>query len=94
VSEEPTREEAHVGLMRLYALAGNSGEALAQYGRLEETLSRALGTEPAASSRALREEITAGRFPPTEGQFLNSSSEGPPDAGKHNLPAPRASRCK
>src|SRR5829696_5221065 len=51
VSEEPTREEAHVGLMRLYALAGNSGEALAQYGRLEETLSRALGTEPAASSR-------------------------------------------
>jgi len=91
VSEEPTREEAHVGLMRLYALAGNSGEALAQYGRLEETLSRALGTEPAASSRALREEITAGRFPPTEGQFLTSSSEGPPDAGKHNLPAPRSS---
>ena len=91
MSEEPTREEAHVGLMRLYALAGNSGEALAQYGRLEETLSRALGTEPAASSRALREEITAGRFPPTEGQFLTSSSEGPPDAGKHNLPAPRSS---
>jgi DNA-binding SARP family transcriptional activator len=68
VSEEPTREEAHAGLMRLYALVGKDGEALAQYGRLEETLSRALGTEPAASSRALREEIAAGRFPPTEGR--------------------------
>jgi DNA-binding SARP family transcriptional activator len=64
VSEEPTREEGHVGLMRLYALVGNNKEALGQYGRLKETLSRELGTEPAASSRALREEITAGRFTP------------------------------
>jgi predicted ATPase/DNA-binding SARP family transcriptional activator/DNA-binding CsgD family transcriptional regulator len=91
VSEEPTREDSHVGLMRLYALAGNNGEALAQYGRLEETLSRALGTEPAASSRALREEIAAGRFPPMERQSLISLPEGPPDAGKHNLPATRSS---
>ena len=29
VGEEPTREEAHVGLMRLYALKGSKGEALA-----------------------------------------------------------------
>ena len=81
VSEEPTREEAHAGLMRLYALAGNDGEALAQYGRLEEVLSRALGTEPAASSRALREEIAAGRFPPAEGPALASPPEG------HRTPA-------
>jgi|SRR5215216_1874002 len=59
VSEEPTHEEAYAGLMRLYALMGNNKEALAQYGRLEETLSRALSTEPAASIRALREEIAA-----------------------------------
>jgi predicted ATPase/DNA-binding SARP family transcriptional activator len=91
VSEEPTREEAHAGLMRLYALVGNNKEALTQYGRLEETLSRALGTEPAASSRALREEIAAGRFPPTEGQSLASPPEGPPGASMHNLPAPRSS---
>src|SRR5215217_5371762 len=91
VSEEPTREEAYAGLMRLYALVGNNGEALTQYGRLEETLSRALGTEPAASSRALREEIVARRFPPTEGQSLASPPEGPPDAGRHNLPAPKSS---
>ncbi|HSK82880.1 MAG TPA: BTAD domain-containing putative transcriptional regulator [Rubrobacter sp.] len=91
VSEEPTREEAHAGLMRLYALVGNNGEAIAQYGRLEETLSRALGTEPAASSRALREEIAAGRFPLTEGRSLESPPEGSPDAAKHNLPATRSS---
>src|SRR5215213_9085784 len=91
VSEEPTREEAYAGLMRLYALVGKDGEALAQYGRLEETLSRALGTEPTASSRALGEEIAAGRFPPTERQSLSSPPEGPPDAAKHNLPATRSS---
>jgi predicted ATPase/DNA-binding CsgD family transcriptional regulator len=91
VSEEPTREEAYAGLMRLYALVGNNTEALAQYGRLEETLSRALGAEPATSSRALREEIAAGRFPPTEGRSLEVPPEGPSDAAKHNLPATRSS---
>src|SRR5918995_260940 len=91
VLEEPTHEEAYAGLMRLYALVGNNGEALAQYGRLEETLSRALGTEPTASSRALREEIAAGRLPPTEGQSLASTPEGQPNAAKHNLPATRSS---
>jgi predicted ATPase/DNA-binding SARP family transcriptional activator/DNA-binding CsgD family transcriptional regulator len=91
VSEEPTHEEAYAGLMRLYALVGNNAEALAQYGRLEEALSRALDTEPATSSRALREEIAAGRFPPTEGRSLEATPEEPPDAGKHNLPASRSS---
>jgi predicted ATPase/DNA-binding SARP family transcriptional activator len=91
VSEEPTREEAHLGLMRLYALVRNKGEALAHYGRLKETLCRELGAEPAASSRALREKIATGRFPPTEGQSLTSPTEGPPGARMHNLPAPRSS---
>src|SRR5215203_6661378 len=40
VAEEPTREEAHADLMRLYALSGSKEEALAQYGRLEEILAR------------------------------------------------------
>src|SRR5215208_2271157 len=90
-AEEPAHEEAHAGLMRLYALVGNNGEALAQYGRLEEALSGALGIEPATSTRDLREEITAGRFPPTERQFLASPPEGSPDTGRHNLPAARSS---
>ena len=90
VVEEPTREEAHLGLMRLYALGGRQAEALAQYARLEESLSRELGAEPQASSRALREEIATGRFPPPHRLI------GPPkgeifDPPRHNLPAPRTS---
>ena len=84
ISKEPAREEAHAGLMRLYALWGNKAEALAQYSRLEKTLSRELGTETGASSRALREEIAAGRFPPRDA--LGSSAEEPSVVRKHNLP--------
>jgi DNA-binding SARP family transcriptional activator len=63
VSEEPTREEAHAALMSLSALKGSKAEALSQYGRLKEVLLKELGTEPAASSRALKEEIEAERPP-------------------------------
>src|SRR5215204_3915091 len=63
LAEEPTNEEAHVGLMRLYASSGRQGEALRQYGRFSEALSGGLGVEPSASAHALREEIAAGRFP-------------------------------
>jgi predicted ATPase/DNA-binding SARP family transcriptional activator/DNA-binding CsgD family transcriptional regulator len=91
VAEEPTHEEAHVGLMRLYALSGSTGEALAQYGRLEEVLLRELGTEPTASSRALREEIAAGRFSPKEAPSITHSPEEALGAPKHNLPAARTS---
>src|SRR5215217_8447173 len=49
VAEEPTNEKAHAGLMRLYALSGQQGEALAQYARLQDLLSREIGTEPGAA---------------------------------------------
>jgi predicted ATPase len=91
VSEQSTREEVHAGLMRIYALMGSKREALAQYGRLEEALQEALGTEPSASSRALKEEITSGCFPPKDGRFPGFPLEEPPGDGKHNLPAPRTS---
>ena len=90
VVEEPTREEAHIGLMRLYALGGRQAEALAQYARLEESLSRELGAEPQASSRALREEIATGRFPPPH-RPLSPPKEGIFDPPRHNLPAARTS---
>jgi DNA-binding SARP family transcriptional activator len=44
LTDEPTHEEAHVGLMRLYAASGRRAEALKQYGRLCEALRRELGT--------------------------------------------------
>lgn len=91
LKEDPALEEAHAGLMRLYALAGSKREALAQYGRLEEALSREVGTEPSASSRALREEIAAGRFPPNDGVPFGSAPEEPAGTARRNLPAPRTS---
>jgi DNA-binding SARP family transcriptional activator len=91
LAEEPAREEAHVGLMRLYALEGHKGESLAQYGTLEGVLLKELGTEPAASSRALMEEIEAGRFPPKEARFPGSLPQEPSGAPRHNLPARRTS---
>ena len=51
VVEEPTREEAHIGLMRLYALGGRQAEALGQYARLEKILSRELAAEPSLAGR-------------------------------------------
>lgn len=56
LEEDPVREEAHVGLMRLHAHRGRQGESLRQYERLEEVLSRELGTQPGAASHALRED--------------------------------------
>ncbi len=91
VSDQPSHEEAHAGLMRMYALVGSKREALAQYGRLEVALQEALGTEASASSRALKEEITSGRFSPKDAGFPGFPLEEPPGNGKHNLPAPRTS---
>jgi len=90
LAEEPTSEEAHVRLMRLYAFSGRRGEALGQYERLREVLSGELGAEPGTDARSLRQEIAARRFPgerPAGGPQL----EEPPAAGRHNLPAIRTS---
>ena len=61
---EPTREEAHAGLMRLYALSGRQRLALRQYERLSEALSGELDLEPSVEVRELRDDISAGTFPP------------------------------
>src|SRR5215211_4031226 len=80
LAEDPAREETHADLMRLNALCGRRQEALLQYERLRENLSREPGTE----TRRLYEEIRAGSFPaapaPSEWREFDS-------AGEHNLPA-------
>jgi predicted ATPase/DNA-binding SARP family transcriptional activator/DNA-binding CsgD family transcriptional regulator len=100
LAEDPVREEAHVGLMRLHSRHGRQVDALRQYERLEEVLFRELGAEPGAMSRALREEIAANMFPLPEGQQPVVSEPASPSEGqledggessKHNLPATRTS---
>jgi DNA-binding SARP family transcriptional activator len=88
-AEEPTFEEAHVGLMRLYALAGQEGEALAQYQRLREALSKQLGTEPGPATKRLRDELASGEFPSALSSHTSPPEEEPLYSSRHNLPAPR-----
>jgi predicted ATPase/DNA-binding SARP family transcriptional activator/DNA-binding CsgD family transcriptional regulator/Tfp pilus assembly protein PilF len=88
---EPTNEEAHAGLMRLYALSGRKADALRQYELFEETTLQELGTGPSASTRALREEIASGRFPPEAAQPPRLPPKEASEPPRHNLPVPRTS---
>jgi DNA-binding SARP family transcriptional activator len=56
-AEEPTNEDAHIRLIRLYDLAGRRQEALRQYERLEMVLSRTFGREPDGEGRYLYEQL-------------------------------------
>jgi predicted ATPase/DNA-binding SARP family transcriptional activator/DNA-binding CsgD family transcriptional regulator len=92
VAEEPTLEEAHAGLMRLYALSGQEAEALAQYERLRDALSKRLGTEPSSATERLRDEIASGEFHPDRSSpTATPQGEEPPYSSRHNLLAPRTS---
>ena len=88
VAAEPTREEAHAGLMRLHALSGRRGQALRQYERLSEALSGELDLEPGAEVRELREDISAGAFPPRPDGAPGPTPAADADhhSGLHNLP--------
>jgi DNA-binding SARP family transcriptional activator len=91
VAAEPAHEEAHVALMRLYALSGRGEEALQQHERLREALRRELGIQPGAASRRLYEEISAGRFPPADATPQDRPPARPPGDRRHNLPVSRTS---
>jgi len=89
VAQEPTDEDAHTELMRLYALSGRRLEALRQYERLRKTLTEELDTHPAGASRRLYEEIRAGSS--LADPFVCGPSEIPVHHALHNLPAPLTS---
>lgn len=63
VAAEPTHEEAHVGLMRLYALTGRRQQALRQFERLRELLERELAAKPDPITVELNTAIQAGHYP-------------------------------
>jgi predicted ATPase/DNA-binding SARP family transcriptional activator len=80
LSEDPSREETHADLMRLYAHCRRRREAVLQYELLVEHLSR----EPSAETSRLYKEIRAGSFPQKSAGADERESD---DAGQHNLPA-------
>ncbi len=86
--EEPTQEQAHVCLIRLYALCGQHHEAILQYERLRKALREELDKEPGAASRRLYEEIRAGKFSAASPSLAaGHPSEELLDPSPNNLPA-------
>ena len=53
VASDASHEEAHAGLMRLYALGGQRHHALRQYQQLCDALRRELDAEPEAATQRL-----------------------------------------
>jgi WD40 repeat protein/DNA-binding SARP family transcriptional activator len=76
---EPSREEAHRALMRLLALSGQRGAALAQYEACRQALAEDLGVEPGPETRALYERIRSGELA-GEGALLLESVSTPQQA--------------
>jgi DNA-binding SARP family transcriptional activator len=64
VACDPSDEEAHRQLMRLYAATGHRQQALRQFKECRAALRRELDTEPDRATRALHEEILAERIRP------------------------------
>jgi predicted ATPase/DNA-binding SARP family transcriptional activator len=85
IARDPTHEEAHGALMRLYALAGRQHQAVRQFRQLREALQRDLAREPSAASYRLHDDILAGRFVPPPPATANRSATG---VWQHNLPLP------
>ncbi|HEX2740769.1 MAG TPA: BTAD domain-containing putative transcriptional regulator [Rubrobacter sp.] len=81
VAHEPVHEEAHVGLMRAYAKAGQRHRALRQYEHLRQALRSELGTEPHAASRYVYGEVLAGHVPVPSA----IGREQPREIVRHNL---------
>jgi DNA-binding SARP family transcriptional activator len=57
VLTDPLREEPHCHLMRLYAAAGRSSDALRQYQELERALRQEFDAAPSADAQELAEKI-------------------------------------
>ena len=83
LSLEPWREQAYRQLMQAYALAGDRGNALAQFELCQKQLWDEIGVEPAAETVQLFEDIKAGRF----GMVTAEATIRSPAKVRHNLPA-------
>ncbi|MBA2364777.1 MAG: tetratricopeptide repeat protein, partial [Chloroflexia bacterium] len=91
VASERSHEEAHTGLMRLYALSGQRHQALRQYGQMKDAMRRELDAEPEAESERLYRDIRSGLYPPRDSRS-SIDPEDPTGPGlQHNLPVPLTS---
>ena len=72
---EPWREQAHRQMMRVFALEGQRGAAIAQYEKCRRVLAEELGVEPSGETRELYEQMRAGSWTNRVGsELLNQPS--------------------
>lgn len=64
IAADPVQEDAHIRLMRGYALTGRSQQALRQYHRLLDILERELDSLPSREADRLNAAILDGQFAP------------------------------
>src|SRR5512136_331791 len=57
---DPWREQAHRQMMRVFALEGQYGAAIAQYETCRRVLAEGLGVEPSIETRELYEQVRSG----------------------------------
>ena len=82
----PWGEEGHRQVMRLLALSGRRGAALAQYEACCRALKEELGVEPGPETRELYERVRDGQVAATVA--TGQGPHAPPPLTRHNLPAP------
>ena len=78
LAQDNLQEPMHRALMEAYARLGQRAEALHQYDRLVETLSRELGVEPLPETESLRLAIHSGEVGPA----TLSPIQAPPQFGR------------
>lgn len=84
---EPWQEEAHRQAMRILAVAGRRGEAIAQYRRCRDLLANDLGVEPGPETVALYERIR-------EGTVVGETPSTPLPACRAEILLPHASAAE
>ncbi|MDO9087315.1 MAG: BTAD domain-containing putative transcriptional regulator [Anaerolineaceae bacterium] len=83
IAADPAHEEAHMRLMRAYALNGQRQAALRQYQLLADALRRELDVEPSTESTTIRDQILNGELAAKHSPVLQEWLVRP----RHNLPS-------
>jgi DNA-binding SARP family transcriptional activator len=86
VMDDTSNEEAHMRLMRLYALSGSRHQALRQYRICSEAIRKELDAEPDQATTDLYGQILSGEIQPA-----GSSSASSERVGSFHLPSPNPS---
>jgi predicted ATPase/DNA-binding SARP family transcriptional activator len=83
---DPWREQAHRQMMRVFALEGQYGAAVAQYETCRRVLAEEMGVEPSRETRELYEEIKSGNWRQHPLEAANLHAERPTPTPRVQLP--------